>query len=124
MPLFAVLQRTPGEQPMNQIVQNNIKLYPLASNSVLKIPVDRPSWKELAYFKLSGKNYYSHKDHTLMTIKTGEVRAPKAGEWYISGAEPEAYKAKGDFKDTNKKPIAKLVLTKRRSITLITVTGV
>jgi len=30
-------------------------------------------------------------------IKTGEYRAPKKGEWYLSGAIPEAWKAKNDL---------------------------
>jgi len=30
---------------------------------------------------------------------TGEYRAPKAGEWYISGAIPEGYLATNDMKD-------------------------
>lgn len=30
----------------------------------------------------------------LVAIKTGEKRPPKEGEWYLSGAIPEAYKAR------------------------------
>ena len=30
-------------------------------------------------------------------IATGEFRPPKAGEWYLSGAIIEAYKARADF---------------------------
>lgn len=33
----------------------------------------------------------------LRGVRTGEYRAPKAGEWYLSGAEPEAWKAKNDL---------------------------
>jgi hypothetical protein len=30
---------------------------------------------------------------------TGEKRCPKAGEWYLSGAEVEAYKAPSDLSE-------------------------
>lgn len=36
-----------------------------------------------------GKQYHG--------IRTGEFRAPRAGEWYLSGAYPEAYRAKNDL---------------------------
>lgn len=32
-------------------------------------------------------------------ILSGEKRAPKAGEWYLSGAIPEAYRAPADLSD-------------------------
>ena len=41
---------------------------------------------------------------------TGEKRAPRAGEWYISGAIPAAYMAAGDL--GNAHLIAKLVVVK------------
>jgi hypothetical protein len=33
----------------------------------------------------------------LVAIKTGEFRQPRAGEWYLSGAIPEAYRAFTNF---------------------------
>lgn len=44
-------------------------------------------------------------------VPTGEKRAPKAGEWYLSGAVVEAYKARGDF--DSEYLIAKLVRVER-----------
>lgn len=41
----------------------------------------------------------------------GEYREPKAGEWYISGAIPEAYRAKGDYK--SKYQIAVLIKVRK-----------
>lgn len=38
---------------------------------------------------------------------TGEIRPPKRGEWYISGAVPEAYRAASDY--TRAYHIARLV---------------
>lgn len=32
-------------------------------------------------------------------VRTGEFREPKAGEWYLSGAIPTAYRARGDCGD-------------------------
>lgn len=32
-------------------------------------------------------------------IRTGEKRCPKKGEYYLSGAIPEGYKAHNDMKD-------------------------
>ncbi len=40
---------------------------------------------------------------------TGEYRAPKAGEWYFSGAVVEAWRATSDM--TCERHIAELVLT-------------
>lgn len=37
----------------------------------------------------SGENHF----HKQRFIKTGEKRKPLKGEWYLSGAIPEAYKA-------------------------------
>ena len=36
-------------------------------------------------------------DNSIMAVYTGEKRAPKAGEWYLSGAIPAAYQAKADL---------------------------
>jgi hypothetical protein len=42
---------------------------------------------------------------------TGEYRPPRAGEWYISGAIPEAYRMPGD--STIPQHIARLVRVRR-----------
>lgn len=44
-------------------------------------------------------------------VPTGEFRPPKKGEWYLSGAVVEAYKARNDL--TQEFHIARLVLVKR-----------
>ncbi len=44
----------------------------------------------------------------LAAVRTGEFREPKAGEWYISGAIPWAYKS-GGFSKGSKYHIAKLI---------------
>jgi hypothetical protein len=35
-----------------------------------------------------------------MAVKTGEFRAVRAGEWYLSGAIPEAYRAQADLAES------------------------
>jgi len=53
---------------------------------------------------------------SLLRVKpTGEFRCPKQGEWYISGAIPEAYKAPNDL--GIKFHIAKIVLISTQTIT-------
>jgi len=51
----------------------------------------------------------------IMARLTGEMRAPKKGEWYISGAEPQAWRAPNNL--TTKFHIAKLVVTKTEVVT-------
>jgi len=46
---------------------------------------------------------------------TGEKRAPKAGEWFLSGAEVGAYLTKNDL--TSVYHIAKLVIVKVETVT-------
>ena len=55
---------------------------------------------------------------TVMAVWTGEKRPPKAGEWYLSGAKIEAYRAPNDF--TSEYHIARLVTrwSKRRTFGL------
>lgn len=50
-------------------------------------------------------------------IKTGEFRNPKKGEWYLSGAIPEAYKAPNDL--SSPYHILKLCKIKRVSTEII-----
>jgi hypothetical protein len=56
--------------------------------------------------------------HNIKAIKTGEFRCPKAGEWYLSGAIPQAYLAKSSI-TTMMFPILKLVRTKTQTTTIL-----
>lgn len=38
-----------------------------------------------------------YKSRKVQAVKTGEFRNPKRGEWYLSGAIPEGYKAPNDL---------------------------
>lgn len=64
--------------------------------------VDPIPWKD-------GKRIFD--PHNIKAVTTGEFRHPKAGEWYISGAIPQAYCAKSSI-HTMMFHIAKLVRTK------------
>lgn len=50
----------------------------------------------------------------IMAIKTGEMRSPKADEWFLSGAIPRAYKAMSDV--STPYYILKLVRVKVKTI--------
>lgn len=50
-------------------------------------------------------------------VATGEWRAPRAGEWFLSGAIVEAYQALHDFLSVY--PIARLVRTRTLSVTVL-----
>lgn len=60
---------------------------------------DQPSRAELARLGAGRKSQ-------LQAVATGENRPPKAGEWYLSGAIVEAYRAPNDL--TTPFPIARL----------------
>lgn len=78
-----------------------MKFYPCA---------DRP-FREMKNFGLKlGKDSIQN----IKAIYTGEKRKPKKGEWYLSGAIIEAYRAPNDLSDIHL--IAKLVLTKTETI--------
>lgn len=49
-----------------------------------------------------------HPNQRRFVVATGEVRPPKRGEWFLSGAIVEAYEAFGDHPDSDPRPIAKL----------------
>lgn len=53
---------------------------------------------------------------SIMAVWTGERRSPKAGEWYLSGAPVEAWKAPHDFLDSMVYDIARLVKVERREV--------
>ena len=85
-------------------------LYPLAEayryamRHSLPAGVER---RDFAYWK-GGKRV------KLMAKKTGETRPPHKGEWFISGAEPEAYYAPDLL--AYEYPIAVLVPVRSRTI--------
>lgn len=56
-------------------------------------------------------------DRNIMAIWTGEKRAPRAGEWYLSGAIIEAYRAPNDLPTAYH--IARLVKVERRTEVVI-----
>lgn len=53
-------------------------------------------------------NVDSRLQHEYAAVRTGERRAPRKGEWYVSGAIPEAYRAPNDL--TIEHQIARIVL--------------
>ena len=57
---------------------------------------------------------YSHGNVSHMAVLTGEYRPPRAGEWYVSGAIPEAYRMPND--GTMPHHIARLIVVRRREV--------
>ena len=55
------------------------------------------------------------KDLKVRAFPTGETRTPRKGEWYISGAIPEAYRAKSDL--SSRHVMARLILVRETMIT-------
>ena len=51
---------------------------------------------------------YIRRDYAVCAVFTGEFRPPRKGEWYLSGAVVEAYKAPNDLMEA--RHIAKLVV--------------
>jgi hypothetical protein len=74
---------------MNNLLK---KYYPLA---------DEPSPEELYNLEVSDKV-------GVRAMATGEMRAPRKGEWFLSGAVVEAYRANNDI--SIQYNIAKLVV--------------
>jgi len=52
----------------------------------------------------------------IKAVATGEKRPPKKGEWYLSGATAEAYRAPNDFLPDMVYQIARLVETETITI--------
>lgn len=88
------------------------KIYPLG---------DRVTWQEMNSLgtDLGGVPFLSRQNarKNVKAVTTGEKRCPKAGEWYISGAIVEAYRADHDL--NTEFFIAKLVMTKTTVITTV-----
>jgi hypothetical protein len=64
------------------------KLYTLA---------DLPTLDEARHHGFSDRLTTKHPKRCLKGMLTGEFRAPKAGEWFLSGAIPEGYRATNDL---------------------------
>ena len=77
------------------------KLYPLYG---------QPSWQECRRLGVDSNACRLNVQAFLRAEATGEFRVPKKGEWFLSGAVPEAYKAGHKHRMTTKFNIARLVL--------------
>lgn len=75
----------------------------------------RPSDEE---FKRLGMDRDCPEWHLIRAKLTGEFREPKKGEWYISGAIPNGYRALEDL--TAKYHIAVLVKVKVETVRIVT----
>jgi hypothetical protein len=82
------------------------KFYPLA---------DRVSLEDRR--RLDLPLYDSIRPGTVHAVRTGEFRPPRAGEWYLSGAVVEAYRAPNDL--STDYHIARLVRTATETVTTI-----
>lgn len=103
-----------------------MKFYPLASTgSVIDdsyFQLKNADWIKLGFYKRMWDNNLTNPERrqiakNIKAIRTGEFREPKAGEWYLSGAIPEAYRAPNDL--TSKYHILKLVLTETITKTVV-----
>ena len=56
--------------------------------------------------------------HLIRVRYTGEMRPPKAGEWYIAGAIPEGWRAPGDYRTAfHIAELVKIEVTTREHVT-------
>jgi hypothetical protein len=60
---------------------------------------------------------HSRRPDLVMAARTGQFRCPRAGEWFLSGALPEAYKAENDLSTAYH--ILRLVVVKTINTTVI-----
>lgn len=91
-----------------------MKLYPLADSPTLAEKKMFGSTKSEIYLPSAGL-YCGD----IRAVSTGERRCPKRGEWYLSGAIAEAYRARNDLSAPYH--IARLVKTKTETFTTVTV---
>jgi hypothetical protein len=77
---------------------------------------DMPTYAELQALGMDLSGWIKARA-TFRAIRTGEMRPPKAGEWYLSGAIPEAYRTKHDL--TSNYHILRLVRVHTRTVTEI-----
>lgn len=54
-----------------------------------------------------------------MAVKTGEFRPPRKGEWYLSGAIPEAYQANMDYSTSQAYHILRVVEVEHKTVVII-----
>jgi len=78
--------------------------------------ISTAEWDSLGFKGLAISERYKVK-HNIKAKRTVEFRCPKKGEWYLSGAIVEAYKAHDNL--TTPFFIAKLVKTKTITTTVI-----
>jgi hypothetical protein len=69
----------------------------------------QPSWQECRRLGVDASACRGNVHAFLRAEATGEFRVPGKGEWYLSGAIPEAYKAGHKHRMTTKFNIARLV---------------
>lgn len=50
-------------------------------------------------YNLAHEYYQVSSLRKFAAIRTGAFRAPRKGEWYLSGAIPEAYRAENDMSE-------------------------
>lgn len=81
------------------------KFYPLGDNAPCELLKAVAAVTGEKRSDISG--YHRVQTKHVRAVRTGEFRAPKKGEWYLSGAEPTAYKAPNDL--SSKYHILKLV---------------
>lgn len=82
-----------------------MKLYNLA---------DLPTMEEANKYGFVAPSNTKYLKRCLKVRRTGEFRAPKAGEWFLSSAPPEGYRTKNDL-DTAYY-IVKLVVVNSREV--------
>jgi hypothetical protein len=69
----------------------------------------QPSWQECRRLGVDSNACLLNVKAFLLAEATGEFRVPKKGEWFLSGAVPEAYKAGYKQRMTTKFNIVRLV---------------
>jgi hypothetical protein len=93
-------------QPTARPIHRNVMTYSLA---------DVPDEKETGGMSFSER----YRNGNIRAIRTGEFREPKRGEWYLSGAIAQGYKAPNDL--NTKYHILKLVKVETKTFTTETV---
>lgn len=87
-----------------------MKFFPLGDNlSFKERKLFNVSLKETNCSIFSNPNDGFH----MKAVRTEEFRAPRRGEWYLSGARPTAYKAPNDFSSQYR--IMRLIKVERKT---------
>ena len=76
--------------------------------------VDAPNEADMV--KLGFRSYHEarKKGYEVVSVATASKRAPKKGEWFLSGAIPEGYKARNDMSGTQQ--ILRLTLLREQTV--------